>query len=1611
VNGQFTFFDIPTGLFALKAFEPNTGAPTSVEISVLKDQTTTQNLSLIGLGTVQVQVNFASGTPAANSQVDILEASRGFFVFTGFTDASGRMTIVNVPVGTFTVRGHHPSNSGIFSDVNGAVISDGQVVPITVTLPGTGVVTGRITFLNGTAAANAQVQIFGDNVPFSSTTADSNGLYTITQVVAGRPFTLRAFDPRGFAGFRTLNNNVVPSDGATLTVNAVIPAQATVHVIAQQAANVPLANAQVDIMFAQDGFFRFGGTTNVNGVLDIPHVPEGNFTVEAFAPNTFRFAGSATGAVTPADDGGSVNITINAPTTGNVSGQVFAGDGQTLIQTTVEVFDAANGNFLGSAFSSGGSYFISNITAGGAGFRVEAFSPSNFGIFGQSTGTFTTFGQTVTVNVTIPIGIVKGTISYTDGTGVPFPEVFVTQTDANGNSRSYFANTNGADGSYTIAGPLVGDFILTAQDFRSGLVQTASGTLSDITIPVVANVTMPPSGIVKGVVYDANGNPAPFADIGIANEGINRSAFTNADGAGNYSFNHVPLGRFTLQAVDDNFNLFVTMRGNLISDGDTIVLNPRLPASGSVSGTIFNTDGVTPVPNARVNLENLDSTGAEGYSDNRVFTDASGNYSFGGVPVGVLHVSSADPVTRDANGFATGLVTAGQNTTINVVLGQGGHDFFDSNNFNFFLDGTNGYRFDMDCDGEIDSGGRIDGTLNRGYSGAENLEFNGLNFNEFFPCIAGAQTAQGGREIDYGPAGVSGLTVTRKVYSPAGGGFTRYLEVLSNPTQQPVPVTPAIQSFLNTQGGITVLVAPADTGNTYAVTGTGFCCTPLLGAVFAGPGAAVPAGDLQFPNQQRSVSYDWNMTVPPGASVILMHFEVQRDPDDLSGMQAQAQALVNLSDPDEFTGMTDAEKAQVVNFNLVNQAILPGTAVVNVTAVQRDGITPLTGAEIVLKSGANQRIAGITDSAGALSVPNVPAGSFTVTAYQNGFVGEASGVVQPSDIGSSISITINAGITGAIQGHVLAADGLTPVLATDVEVLDVATGIQLALGGTDANGFYKFNGISAGPQGFKVRATSILNPAIFVEQSGSFVANGDLVTIDLTLPLSVVRGSVRYSDGTAVPFPTVVISQTDSSGNVTTFLPATDANGGFSIMGLPVGTFSISAQDTNTGIVATSTLTLTDVTQPQVLNLVLLSGTVTGIVRDSNGNPVPFTSVALATTGASFNLFGGTDSLGVYRFTRVPLGPFTVQAVLFANQTFATVDGAVTTDGQVITLDINMPATGTVFGTVFGADGLTPAVNPFVSAVNIDSFGPEGNFFGQTTADALGNYQINGVQVGTVQVAASDQSGTSAGAATGLVTANTPLNLNITLGNALSFQRFSVLNLDGADGFRYDVSCDGELNDGGTVDRNFNDAYDGMYQASLSGPDFVRQFPCLNAVTVEAAGRQLVLGPVAVHNLQVSRKIFSPAAGGFARYLEEIQNPGTTPVVVSLTISGNLGSDNNTRVVVAPSQTNFTYAITDQNGICCDPLLAHVFGGTSSTLAVPTVQFIQNNDNVFYRWDNISIAAGQTVILMHFAVQRPPSDLTGTKAQAAGLVNLTDANAVSGMSAAEKAAVANFIIP
>src|SRR5439155_6581571 len=127
----------------------------------------------------------------------------------------------------------------------------------------------------------------------------------------------------------------------------------------------------------------------------------------------------------------------------------------------------------------------------------------------------------------------------------------------------------------------------------------------------------------------------------------------------------------------------------------------------------------------------------------------------------------------------------------------------------------------------------------------------------------------------------------------------------------------------------------------------------------------------------------------------------------------------------------------------------------------------------------------------------------------------------------------------------------------------------------------------------------------------------------------------------------------------------------------------------------------------------------------------------------------------------------------------------------------------------------------------------------------------------------------------------------------IAFFRF---NLDGADGFRYDVDCTGQLNDGGTVSRSLNDAYDGAYFLKING----QFFPCFSFGRLEDGGREISIGSASMSGLSVTRKVFVPAGGGFAGYLDILSNPTAASHTVTDQVKCKLGYACTARVVVPP---------------------------------------------------------------------------------------------------------------
>src|SRR5262249_1320190 len=332
------------------------------------------------------------------------------------------------------------------------------------------------------------------------------------------------------------------------------------------------------------------------------------------------------------------------------------------------------------------------------------------------------------------------------------------------------------------------------------------------------------------------------------------------------------------------------------------------------------------------------------------------------------------------------------------------------------------------------------------------------------------------------------------------------------------------------------------------------CCNrPNTAEVLAGANVAVPINSVQLTDRGTTLRYRWNpITIQPGQTMNFLHYSVQHDPADNAGLQDEAQRLVNLTDPDALAGLTAQEQAAVVNFNIAGTPVTSSTAQVVVTVLRADN-TPLAGAEVIAQDSGGTPFVGTTAADGTVTLPSVPTGTFFAIARKNGFAGSVSTVITAAQAGTTVSLTITAPVTGNISGTVFAADGQTPIAGATVTVLDAASNSGLLVTTSDAAGHYAFTRVTAALAGFLVKAQSQQNLGLRASQAGALTANGDQAIVNLTLPLSLVQGTVTFSDGSPVPFPNIVLT----SGNQSLTPVFTDANGNYEVLGAPAGSFSL----------------------------------------------------------------------------------------------------------------------------------------------------------------------------------------------------------------------------------------------------------------------------------------------------------------------------------------------------------------------------------------------------------------------------------------------------------------------
>jgi hypothetical protein len=841
-------------------------------------------------------------------------------------------------------------------------------------------------------------------------------------------------------------------------------------------------------------------------------------------------------------------------------------------------------------------------------------------------------------------------------------------------------------------------------------------------------------------------------------------------------------------------------------------------------------------------------------------------------------------------------------------------------------------------------------------------------------ALAGATVSFGSQNRIFGPP-ASATSDASGNFSVTGSATDAYLLQATHP--QTAVASPGVT------GPVAASQSAVQSDIVFSATGT------IRG--IARSGAGVPFGPFQASVRITGPALAGQAFVSTGAGGV---YTVSGLPPGVYTVQLFASPAVIATGVSVTAGATTVQD--------LNQ---PSTATVRFTVKQMSG-TPVAGAYIYLQAAGEtfQNYIGVTTNAsGAATVANVPAGAYTGTVYAATFTTFLgfTGTVPLSAAGTTFAVVVQPTATGTVAGRVVAGDGVTAVPGAYVYATDVASGLVMGSGSTDATGAYAIPALNQGAQGFQFQAVAPSRADVTAQVTGTFTASVTTLTENFTLPLGVVRGSVFLADG-VTPANGLQIDggQAGSLGSVSTQF-AYPIDNQYEMFFVP-GAASVRALQQDRGTAASRDLAIVDVTQPQTVDLVMPpTGVVAGTVRTQAGDPLGSAQVLLSSALAVqfSDVYATTDASGSYSIDRVPLGGFTVQACDVAGDGVCQAEsGALTAPGTTAVLDVTMPAAGVVQGNAQLSSGLPILAFDTVEVIG----GNEGaSMLARTwTADGGFPYLASGVPVGPI-VATFSSSG-EGGLATGTLTASGTLTLDLVGGAGGAVSVFQGMT-PGTDGFNYRPDCNGFLqgDEGGSTS-----PYDRSFVLRVGGV----VTNCLAAARAPNGPREMVYGPYPVGHLLATRRVYVPDAGGFARLLETFENATgqaqTVDVSIESTWSGVTAFD------VPFSATGGTWAVTTDGtgGASGRPVLGHVLAGPGASVVPSSVDYQAFLGSSAVRY-HLTIPAGAAVTLMHFTAQRAAADTAGARAQAQALVDLSDANALAFMTPADKARVVNFVIP
>lgn len=577
-----------------------------------------------------------------------------------FADRDGSFTISNLPVGDIKLE--------VSDYVTGAVASQNvqlsnaipEVSGLVIVLPGSGIVTGRVTDDVGTPLANVFVSSSG-----RGTQTDSFGNYELQSLPEGMR-SITAFDaPTQRVGTA---NAVVNINQTTTGINIVIlrpsTLEGTVYLVKEGTTTpVPAPGVKVSI----DGFNIFN--TNSQGHYTIANAPPGDYTL--------RVVDEAKGLAVNSQVKLLPGETLTRDATfrpGTIHGKVFQPDGvtPTIAQLSIRVPRAELARGFGwgmlstepprsTQSAADGSYSLTGVNPGT--FRISTsnvFFPTPVSVGGTLPPSGTAEANLTLVSTLA--GKIQGKVFRPDGTTSAGPGIKVTLSGGSLADATVHTDENG---HYEFGEVFsAGSYNLTATDPASGMTNRISVSV-ERNKDAVFDLRLLGLGNVRVQVLDGAGQPVTGGSVtldGTEYPYVHRFAELAVGSNGQVTFNNLPEGAYAISAT--RFGLGGRVSANVVINS-TVDVSVQLQATGNVEGHVYLPDGTTAISLADVQLR------VGGRSIGFIVTSEGpdvGKFTFVNVPTGDFTLDAFDNKTGRVGRAAGTVTTQGETVVVNVLL-------------------------------------------------------------------------------------------------------------------------------------------------------------------------------------------------------------------------------------------------------------------------------------------------------------------------------------------------------------------------------------------------------------------------------------------------------------------------------------------------------------------------------------------------------------------------------------------------------------------------------------------------------------------------------------------------------------------------------------------------------------------------------------------------------------------------------------------------------------------------------------------------------------------------------------------------------------------------------